>query len=588
DETRGKYREKWLSLTENTETQRIANQNIFVLKEWTRWGVKLEAIIGGNSRARMKKSKIFLFWPKLSRPSAAGPVVTAATTKQNRQPSKAADALQLEQSAHLAKLHGAGVELLKARRELKAKDKDQQHALQELDAKDKELRAALRVAVQSAAPKATALEASIIPIPRAAAPRRKVAQPSTTEVPLQAANVELQTQKDRPMLPNDGLRQQLTAVTGERDNLLKEREVWIRERRELLESSRLLKTKIDNLANEHSALTLANTVLTEENSELKIGNETLELSNASLHEEIAVLAAGNDALKRSNASLVDENTALWANDERHQNSLVVVEEVVRALRGENELLVANLTRKTEELAAADVRILEAVERVLKERDKSNLGRIVHIKEEPSDDFKPGAVIDLPLPSDDAEAKFDCAAPARPSHAVSSLPIVVDSTTAGKGHNGFAMNPTTCPTTSEIKQENRKTEIKQENQTSADIPVSQTETTRHNLIRKPSLASPPPSNTPLQPPSVEILLSTPNGFTIAGAEFTNAQLMDRVMQKGGGLQTTTDNNWGLMLVHLELFAQRKDADFSVPVCSWRETSIALKEYYLRYLLHRETV
>ncbi|KAJ7673898.1 hypothetical protein DFH06DRAFT_1173474 [Mycena polygramma] len=514
--------------------------------------------------------------------SAEGP---GATTKQSRQWSKPADALQIQRSAHIAKLNGAGVELLKARRELKTKDKDQQQALQELDAKNKELRAALRVAVQSAAPKAAALEASIITIPGVAAPRlRKFARPSTTEVPFQAANVELQMRKD---IPHDTLRPELTAVTAERDNSVQEREVWIRERRELLEAARLLKTKIEDLANENSALTLANTALTEENSGLKVGYEKVKLSTVALYDEVSVLAASNDALRRSNASLVDENTALWANDERHQNSLFVVEAVVRTLRGENELLVADLTRKTAELAAAElrsaaeVRSLEAIERVLKERDKSNPGRIVHIKEELLDRSKPGTVIDLPLDSDDGGAGFDRAAPTRPSHAVSSLPIVVDPTSAETRHNDFAVSPTTCPTVPEIKLEN---------QILADIPVPQTEIPQNggrDLIRNSPLASPPPSNTPPEPPSVRILPSTPDGFSIAGAEFTNAQLMDRVMQKGGGLQITAEEKWGLMLVHLELFAQGKHADFSVPVYSWRETAAALKEYYLQYLLHRES-
>ncbi|KAJ6472945.1 hypothetical protein C8R47DRAFT_1221678 [Mycena vitilis] len=348
---------------------------------------------------------------------------TLATTDQSGQWRKPADALQIQRGAHIAKLHGAGVELIKARRELKSKDKDQQQALRELNAKNKELRAAIDLAVQTAAPKAAALEASIIAVPRAAAPRlRKVAAPSTTEATFQAAHVELQTQNN---IANDGLQTKLTAVIAERDKLFQERETWIRERSELLEASGLLKTKAEDLANENSAFTLANTALTEENSGLKAGYEKVKLLTVALYDEVSVLVTGNDVLRRSNAAFVDENTALWANDERHQNSLFVAEEAVRTLRGENESLMADLTRKTAELAAAEarsaaeVRSLEAIERVLKERDtlKANSWRIVHIKEEPTP----------------------------PSHAALLLPIVVDPTSAETRHNDLVVSPTTCLT-----------------------------------------------------------------------------------------------------------------------------------------------
>ncbi|KAJ7681031.1 hypothetical protein DFH06DRAFT_434518 [Mycena polygramma] len=364
------------------------------------------------------------------------------------------------------------------------------------------------------------------------------------------SKLHLQTQNNWLKIKNDEITADREVMLGRLNELLHQRDAWIREREASQRVTRMANLQISDLTKQNSAFKLLNIHLTGENTALKNMIRDLRISNATLSTE--------------NATLAEQNTALRVENTERNNSLRRVVETIRRVKEDNE---ARKTRPEEtETAAGQHPGQDEWERSTGDTPSTAVDsrlneNIVRIKEEQAEEprvtkcsLQEGIeVIDLTLDSDDDENTR--------AHRSDKPPPVELVLSAATRNNQK-------PPSAE-RQRKPPEDVPEPNQHPREIHQAR-------LLDTPSV---------LKPPTIEPSPSTPTHFLIAGTEFEHRQLVELVMHKGGA-HCVTQEIWGQILMHLELIARQQHSDFEVPRSSWRDTTIALKDYYLRHLLHLE--
>ncbi|KAJ6474002.1 hypothetical protein C8R47DRAFT_711765 [Mycena vitilis] len=365
------------------------------------------------------------------------------------------------------------------------------------------------------------------------------------------SKLHLQTQNNRLKIKNDEIIADREVLLGRLNDLLHQRNAWIREREASQRVARMTNLQITDLTKQNSSFKLLNIHLTGENTALKNLIRDLKISNATL--------------STKNATLAEQNIALRAENTERNNSLRRIMETIRRVKKDNE---ARKTRPEQPANAAGQHPEQdemerstggtsstAVATMLKEN-------IVQIKEEQSEEprvakssFQDGTgteVIDLTLDSgDDGDTQT---------------------------HRSDKGPPVDLVLSSGTRDNQKPPSVEQERKPFEDV----SQPNLHPRINPARLLD---TQSVLQLPTVGPSPSTSTHFLIAGTAFENRQLVELVMHKGGA-HCVTQEIWGQILMHLELIARQGHTDFEVPRSSWRDTTIALRDHYLRYLLHLE--
>ncbi|KAJ7172920.1 hypothetical protein C8R43DRAFT_977874 [Mycena crocata] len=415
------------------------------------------------------------------------------------------------------------------------------------------------------------------------------------------------------------------ALTAERDALGKERDVLWHERNTLAKARDTAQTRSDDLLKQYAELIAQKDTLLRANHSLskdkralastlqtaQEGNEAFVAQNVELRQrvdqlfdertyldrvctqlkkgyteqgvvrqsEYTELLNRAAALETSNRFLVGVNESLQLRVDASADTMETLRQALGRLRQENHELKGKLLRKeTRDVATgtdalSPVGTMEEEENLHQERGNAlefqpweehemprespgedNFADTVLIKEEPHEDIQIGnaapapvsEVIDLTMDSDDEENSGDDNARA-PSMNMS----VSGSTSVPRTP---PLSPPSPPLLSDQVTPPRRSSPQRD---------------------RPFTA---PSALGLVVPMVGPSLDKPTHFTISGTEFDKVQLMEIVVQNGGGINAT-DPTWGKILALLRLIS-------GFPVTHWGDAVASLKSYYIGHLLHLE--